>query len=425
MNNSKYLPFQVILSAKKGNQYSFIVNGGDINSFILNTYKANYWDYLINNKPLGKENYYAFNSLEEKTFQLGTSFLKTFETSQSCDVYLTIPKVPAGFYIDSFTGKVNWWLNDTFYHSDFLNQFSIITSTDDNFQEYYDNNILYTQQKDDFENLGGIQILKDSDYAGKIYIKIASIDIKGDQVKITPFLRSNVISPHRYFKLGDLTNRNLKIYFKSVAQTIGIASDPDNFLFGYERGKPGYYEKGVIKGFEDDPLTDWDDSTPDEEYAIPYSFSRKISPEGRNLVENESYFSSPLFINKSIEEIEGLVKGEIEKRINYLNESYVYDGLFKNEKEMIYFRKEDLQVYLIILIYKETLGDKLIVKNIYENIEAYNTILKETTPENTDGTKKEIILKTRMKKEDAYGILGVNTDDLAGIDKIVDLQGFE
>ena len=30
-----------------------------------------------------------------------------------------------------------------------------------------------------------------------------------------------------------------------------------------------------------------------------------------------------------------------------------------------------------------------------------------------------------MKKEDAYGILGVNTDDLAGIDKIVDLQGFE
>jgi hypothetical protein len=423
MSNQTYLPFQVILSAKKGNKYSFIVNAGDINSFILNTYKANYLNFKINDKPLDKKNYYAFNSLEEGTYELGTSFLKTFETSESCDVYLTIPKVPAGFYVDSFSGKINWWLSDKAYHSDFLNQFSIITSTDEKFQEYYDNNILYIQQKDEFKNLGGTQILKDSEYAGKIYIKIASIEIKGDQVKITPFLRSNVLSPHRYFKLGDSTARNFKIYFASVGTSLGVLTDRDNPLFGTLNGLAGYYEEGTIKGAEDDPLTDWDDSTPDEKYTIPYSFSRKVSPTPK-LIENTSYFSSPLFINKSIQEIEGLAKAEIEKRITYLNDSYIYEGLFKNEKEIVYFRKENLQVYQVILIYKETLGDKLIVKNIYENIEAYNTILKETTPENTDGTKKEIILKTRMKKEDAYGILGVNTDDLAGIDKIVDLQGF-
>lgn len=424
MSNQTYLPFQVILSAKKGNKYNFIVNAGNINSFILNTYKANYFNFKINDKPLDEKNYYPFNSLEESTYKLGTSFLKTFETTESCDVYLTIPKVPAGFYVDSFLGKSTWWLTDKAYHSDFLNQFSIITSTDEKFQEYYDNNILYVQQKDDFKNLGGTQILKDSEYAGKIYIKIASIDIKGGQVKITPFLRSNVFSPHRYLRLGDLSNRNIRIYFKSVAKSKAFVRDDDNYLFSMLNGRGGYYEEGTIKGEPDDPTLEGDQSTEDEKYAIPYSFSARSSSTLK-LVENSSDFSSPLFINKSIQEIESLAKGEIEKRINYLNASYVYQGRFKSKDEFEFYRKENLQVYQIILFYKETLGDKLIVKNIYENIAGYNTILKETTPENADGTKKEIILKKRMSKEEAYSLLGVNTDDLAGIDKIVDLQGFE
>jgi hypothetical protein len=424
MSNQNYLPFQVILSAKKGNKYSFIVNAGNINSFILNTYKANYFNFKINDKPLDEKNYYPFNSLEESTYKLGKTFLKTFETTTSCDVYLTIPKVPAGFYVDSWGGKINWWLYDESYHSDFLNQFSIITSTDEKFQEYYDNNILYIQQKDDFKNSGGTQILKDSEYAGKIYIKIASIIIKGNEVKIIPFLRSNVFSPHRYLRLGDLSNRNIRIYFSTVGKSKAFAADTENYLFSTRNGRGGYYEEGFIKGEEDDPSTEGNEATEDEYYAIPFSFSSRASSTLK-LVENSSYFSSPLFINKSIEEIESLVKGEIEKRINYLNDTYVYQGRFKNEKEYEFFRKEDLQIYQIILIYKETLGDKLIMKNAYENIAVYNAILKETTPENADGTKKEIILKTRMKKEDAYGFLGVNTDDLSGIDKIVDLQGFE
>jgi hypothetical protein len=423
MSNQTYLPFQVILSAKKGNKYSFIVNAGNINSFILNTYKANYFNFRINDKPLDEKNYYPFNTLEESTYKLGKTFLKTFETTTSCDVYLTIPKVPAGFYVDSWGGKINWWLNDQSYHSDFLNQFSIITSTDEKFQEYYDNNILYIQQKDDFKNSGGIQILKDSEYAGKIYIKIASIIIKSNEVKITPFLRSNVLSPHRYLRLGDLSNRNIKIYFKSVGKSKAFAIDRENYLFSTVNGRGGYYEEGTIKGEEDDPFTDWDDSTPDEKYAIPFSFSSRSSSTLK-LVENSSYFSSPLFINKSIQEIESLAKGEIEKRINYLNETYVYEGRFKNEKEFEYFRKEDLQVYQIILIYKETLGDKLIVKNAYENISVYNSIKKETTPEPTDGSTPDIVLKKNMTKDEAYSFLGVDTDDLAGIDKIVDLQGF-
>jgi len=423
MSNQTYLPFQVILSTKKGNKYNFIVNAGDINSFILNTYKANYLNFEIKNNPLDKKNYYPFNSLEETTYELGTSFLKTFETAESCDVYLTIPKVPAGFSDGILGGKINWWLDDKNNHSDFINQFSIITSTDENFVEYYDNNILYTQQKDNFIKLGGTQILKDSEYAGKIYIKIASIIIKGNEVKITPFLRSNVLSPHRYLRLGDLSARNIKIYFKSVAKTIGFPIDAGDYQAGLFNGLAGYYEVETIKGFEDDPLTDWNEKTEDEKVTIPYSFSRRAGPN-RLLVENSSYFSSPLFINKSIDYIAESAREEIEKRINYLNQSYIYDGLFKNATEIVYFRKENLSVYQVILIYKETLGDKLIMKNVYENISLYNSILVETALPTIDGSPPDITLKKEMTEEEAYSILGVSTDDLAGINKIVDLQGF-
>lgn len=424
MNDQKYLPFQVILSAKKGNKYSFIVNGGDINSFILNTYKANYLNFKINKNPLDEKNYYPFNSLEQITYELGTSFLKTFEASESCDVYLTIPKVPAGFYVDTFSGKVNWWLSDKAYHSDFLNQFSIITSEDNEFQENYDNNILYVQQKDEFENLGGTQILKDSEYAGKIYIKIASIDIKGGQVKITPFLRSNVLSPHRYLRLGDLTARNIKIHFKTVGKTKGITLDRKNPLYAVANGQPGYLEEITIPAEKDDELTDWDESYPSYTVTVPFSFSRKASSK-YNLISTEGYFSSPLFINKSIQEIENLAKNEIQKRINYLNSSYYYDVLFSNKSTLEYLKKMSLQVYQVVLIYKETLGEKLIVKNIYENIQVYNSILEEVNKENAEGEKKKLDLKKKMTKSEAYGsILNVDSEDLAGIDKIVDLQGF-
>lgn len=425
MNNKKYLPFQVILSAKKGNKYSFIVNGGDINSFILNTYKANYLNFEINKKPLDKKNYYPFNSLEENTYELGTSFLKTFETTTSCDVYLTIPKVPAGFYVDYFSGKVNWWLNDKNSHSDFLNQFSIITSTDDKFQEYYDDNTLYVQKKDEFKNLGGTQILKDSEYSGKIYIKIARIDIKGDQVKITPFLRSNVLSPNRYLRLGDLTARNVKIYFKTVAKTKGLAFDSKSPLYAINNKKAGYIEEITIPAEKDDPFTEWDDSYPSYKTRVPYSFSRRISST-YHLIDTQGYFSSPLFINKSIQEIENLAKNEIQKRINYLNSSYYYEALFSSKNTLEYVRKENLVVYQVVLIYKETLGDKLIVKNIYENIAAYNGIAKELNKGKAKGDSSITNLKTKMTESEAYlSILNIDPDNLAGVDKIVDLQGFE
>jgi hypothetical protein len=236
-------------------------------------------------------------------------------------------------------------------------------------------------------------------------------------------LRSNVLSPHRYLRLGDLSARNIKIYFKSVAKTIGFPIDAGDYQAGLFNGLAGYYEVETIKGFEDDPLTEWSEKTEDEKVTIPYSFSRRAGPN-RLLVENSSYFSSPLFINKSIDYIAESAREEIEKRINYLNQSYIYDGLFKNATEIVYFRKENLSVYQVILIYKETLGDKLIMKNVYENISLYNSILVETALPTIDGSPPDITLKKEMTEEEAYSILGISTDDLAGINKIVDLQGF-
>jgi hypothetical protein len=64
------------------------------------------------------------------------------------------------------------------------------------------------------------------------------------------------------------------------------------------------------------------------------------------------------------------------------------------------------------------------MKNVYENISLYNSILVETALPTIDGSPPDITLKKEMTEEEAYSILGISTDDLAGINKIVDLQGF-
>jgi hypothetical protein len=423
MINQTFLPFSVTLNEEVGNNYSFIVNAGNVNSSILNTYKADYSNFQINSGD-SSQNYYPVNSLDKPLYELGTSFLKTFNTNGSCGVYLTIPKIPAGF--ESFDSKVNWWVGKP--PLDFLNQFRITASTDEKFQEDYENNILYTQKKDYFSPVNGtVQVLKDSEYAGKIYIKLAEVDINNTQINIRPFFRSNVLSPHRYLRLGDLRVRNIKIFFKTVAKSIRPRpklGDPNSALLN---GQVTLLETDIIPAEEDDPLTDGDESSPAQEVTIVRSNTLRASKDLR-LTESSSYFYSPLFINKTIEEIESLVKDEIEKKIQFLNSTYFYEKAYIDEETTIYFRKENLQVYHIILLYKETLGDKLIIKNVYENVEAYNTILKETTKEKSNSSSINPEIKKKMTEKEAYALFGFNTVDTnsgAGVEKFVDLQGFE
>ena len=67
-------PFYVSLIDTSGGNYKFIVNAGDINSFILSTYKAKYKNILNKEEDILKvqeDDYYAVNLQKEKSFEFG------------------------------------------------------------------------------------------------------------------------------------------------------------------------------------------------------------------------------------------------------------------------------------------------------------------------------------------------------------------
>jgi hypothetical protein len=454
MTNEVYFPFNIYLIEKDGNSYKFGVNGGDINSFVFNTYVSefssnNFIPPVEDSNLANKNPFYPRNSSGKPLFDYNENLDQdekevqervTFTIQDSCDVYLTIPKIPASFY-DYQADKSKWYYGSA--PSDFINQFTIVTSADEGFNEKYLKNTLTKGDKGEPNLLpAGFVYLNDEDFPGRIYIKIANIQINNNGVSINYFFRSNVISPLRYFRLGSLKMRNIKIIFKTISEYPSETFLPSK-------------ETKTIKGMEDDPLTDADESTEDEEVEIPFNMAKVWLPI-IGAQETISTFDSPYLFNKSISEIENSCKKLIENKINFINNSYFY-GTYSGRtsgaqgySSAFYkslgakYKKNKVKVYQIILIYKETTNGKLIVKNLFEDVVAYNALINGVKQKNSkifqssgfSNTAKEVVEKKPMTETEAYILLNLEETLLQrkegkpdkyiklNPDKIVELIGF-
>jgi hypothetical protein len=236
--------------------------------------------------------------------------------------------------------------------------------------------------------------------------------------------------------------RNIKIIFKTISEYPSETFLPSK-------------ETKTIKGMEDDPLTDADESTEDEEVEIPFNMAKVWLPI-IGAQETISTFDSPYLFNKSISEIENSCKKLIENKINFINNSYFY-GTYSGRtsgaqgySSAFYkslgakYKKNKVKVYQIILIYKETTNGKLIVKNLFEDVVAYNALINGVKQKNSkifqssgfSNTAKEVVEKKPMTETEAYILLNLEETLLQrkegkpdkyiklNPDKIVELIGF-
>lgn len=312
-------PFYVSLIDVLGGNYKFIVNAGDINSFILSTYKAKYKNILNKEENILKvqeDDYYAVNLQKEKSFKFGTSWTPTFTTNSSCDVYLTIPKIPAGFItyspITAFD-KMLWWTGMS--PLDFLNQFKIVTSIDENFETDYIKNTFYIDKDTAFRTYFNgpkvTQFLDDIKYPGKIYIKLASIKIDNGKVSIENFFKSEVISPTRFIRYGNTKLLNEKYIARVIALT------------------------------------------------------------PNSLVTYDLDFNSPLMVDK--DSTSGNSTSEIIDKIQNILR-YYKDAGADTDIELRYYL-ESTTIWQIIKVHKNELGGKLKIENLYENVSSRNALI--------------------------------------------------
>lgn len=229
-------PFYVSLIDSSEGQYKFVVNAGDINSFIFSTYKAKYKSPFSSNENILKvdeRDYYAVNLQKERSFKFGDFWQPTFTINDSCNVYLTIPKVPQGFN-DPYSAtisfqRLHWWVGNS--PLDFLNQFKIITSIDENFYEDLNENTITTDKNSKLWYGGNLtrktQFLDDAEYPGKIYIKLARIEINDGKVSIENFFNSEVISPTRFIRYGHTRLLNEKYIVRIAGKSDLLFIDYD------------------------------------------------------------------------------------------------------------------------------------------------------------------------------------------------------
>ena len=284
INNTS--PFYISLVDVQSSNQGYIVNAGDVNSFILSTYKAKY-DEIKGKKVIEEKDYYARVGESpniSKTFKFGSSWDATFYTSINCDIYLTIPKIPAGF--DSMPSeseglKKDWWLKPSVGNINFLNQFKIVKNTDEGFEAEKAKNIdsIYTDDTDWSKGLPNkTQFLADSKYSGKIYIKLGTIQPnQNPRDSLNYFFRSNVVSPTRYIRYGSLNLRNLRLYvdvFGLLSTSVNTAIDPgvnntDNWkvLKFFHQRKYDNFKLPTIFDFKDSDMTNGA-MVADIEYAL-------------------------------------------------------------------------------------------------------------------------------------------------------------
>lgn len=354
-------PFYVSLIDSSAGQYKFVVNAGDINSFIFSTYKAKYKSIIRWNDNMLKadeRDYYAVNLQKERSFKFGDFWQPTFTISDSCNVYLTIPKVPQGFN-DTYSNfmafqRLHWWLGN--YPLDFLNQFKIVTSIDENFYEDLNKNTITTDKNSKFWYNGNLtgktQFLNDAEYPGKIYIKLARIEINDGKVSIENFFNSEVISPTRFIRYGNTRLLNEK-YIVRIAGASNIMFADEHF---------------DINGISILPKTD----TKDIDYFIS---------DVHNIFSFYAFRSDP------------------------------------DNSNTYYLRPPN--IYQIIKVSKTELGGKLKIENFFEDVSLRNSILNSLREQGYNGLES---LKRPMSETGAisfvFNNLGFDLDPF--VDDIVE-----
>ena len=518
MNNDVFFPFNIYLLEKKGDYYEFCVNAGYINSQITDVFRANAYKWAIppeytNTEYTNENPFYPRNSLNlplrDFDDNLKGDITQTFRTDKTCDIYLTIPKVSLSHYptTDGYI-KTIWYRGFPPY--DYINQFNIVTSNDEDFEERYLKNIDikgdigsedYTVGPIRFPQ--GFNYFDDIKYPGRIYIKIANIEIKNNNFFIKYFFRSNVIAPIKYFRLGALSMRNIRIIYKTISKypnqssvrldeagnekeqgsllgESAVASGGDRGdlqLSGLKSGslQLGRLKSGGLKGAnlqgaktlqtgaleaseelgskqsssrgsdtngvvpdsqtsnsggdsEDSGGSDEESGGPDTDIESNAYDMARVYFNVWSLSDVTGDFESPYLFDKTLIEIESLCKNEIIKKINFINESYFYsmytgqnyNNAFLGKK----YKKQDLQVYQIILVYQESMNGKIICKNIFEDIGVYNTVAKGVNDDNNEifsSNKKgyqpgEYTERKPMTESEAYSFLGL--DPFVELEKI-------
>lgn len=356
-------PFYVSLIDSSEGQYKFVVNAGDINSFIFSTYKAKYKSPFSSNENILKvdeRDYYAVNSQKERSFKFGDFWQPTFTINDSCNVYLTIPKVPQGFN-DPYSANISfkrlhWWAGNS--PLDFLNQFKIVTSIDENFYEDLNKNTITTDKNSKLwygGNLTGkTQFLDDAEYPGKIYIKLARIEINDGKVSIENFFNSEVISPTRFIRYGNTRLLNEKYIVRIAGKS--------NLLF-----------------------VDYDVDI-NNDFLLP-----KAGTEDINFY----------FINE----------------VNNIFSFYAFRANPNNSDTTYYLRPPN--IYQIIKISKTELGGKLKIENFFEDVSLRNSILNTLREEGYNGSES---LRRPMSEAGAISFLfdGLGLDLDPFVDDIVE-----
>lgn len=381
------LPFSVSFVFKEGSNYDFIVNIGDINSLIYQTYKYGTKTYdsqdlatldLINSSNLldiqtanGKYSFSAQGS-NEPIKEFGRSWSKTFSTTESCSVFLVMPKIPPGydFFSDTSLGKNIWWFISP---NDFINAFHIETSSEEGFEARYLQNTRYTENKNIYQPNSLIfgllsrsrpqQFTIKNDYFGKTYIKLAEIKIKDNSVSVIPFFRSNIVNPSRYLRLGTTSFRYTKVFVWMVGDTDNPASSFVHKM-GEEMNNPEFFLKSL------DFLR-----TKAKQFTENY-YSRFYSSYDENTVYNLPDLTS------------------------------------ENDESKF----SNIEVYRVAILYKKYANGKFLFENVYEDISLLNS--KRFMHEDHD---EENLFEPNkpMTVQEALDFVGVREED-----NLLELIGF-
>jgi len=394
INNTS--PFYISLIDTGSTNKGYVVNAGEINSFIFGTYKAEYDEIKPTATKKEKRDYYARVGESpniSKTFEFGEYWTPTFYTVGDCDIYLTIPKIPAGFnFIPSqLEGlRKDWWLKPSVGNVNFLNQFKIVKNTDSGFEAEKVKNLdsINTDDKEWKDGLNGnTQFLKDSEYSGKLYIKLA--DIKSSNVN--HFFRSNVISPTRYIRYGSLGLRNLRLIvdvYGLLSESVNIASDPGvlnnnnwkNFRFFHERKY--------------------------ESFRLPDIFD---------------------FTEGNIQ-AGTLILNDIDTAVKALLSKYYYSYIRgKTESRNTPVFLEEVLVGRVLALYKNKLGDKLQIRKIREDIPGINKLINDSNISISAHAQVlgNISEMSAMTKEDAIDrIFGWDKKVLTKAEELITFIGF-
>jgi hypothetical protein len=369
-------PFYVSFISEKDGFYNFVVNIGEINNLILQNYRFGLKTISLLDVSLGGEipvDGYPFTAQgdDDVLKKFGEDWTETFFTVESCSVYLTIPKIPPGYNFNSpdsgyYNSKIPFWFHT---ENDFINAFHIDVSTSEDFYERFEKNKKYIENFDTYQfdesvygslrNYRPREYTDKEEYYGKIYIKIADIKIENGIVKITQFLKSNITSPSRYIRMGCTNFNSVKFFVSYTAKTSQQIFNPSS-----------------------EPEPDPDSETASEQDNDQESDSE---PVFNTIWKRDIPIYCPEIFLLNISEMKRVAFSVFSKFLSSFYSQYD-EGLSYNFPEFTLFDPEEteykitnLEIYRILILYKNKSGSKFIFEKIYETRPAVDE--KELTEE--------------------------------------------